>query len=167
MLSVPKCKIRLIPVFNLADTPFDASRLHPSRNNIRQGDSDLHAAQPNPSYNSDIAMDGAAQSLQDFLKHVQASSAAFSHAVVLLKVWSRQRGHERLVGMADINLVHTVLMAYLVSGASKQIRQAPAGSSSWQLFKSALGILGETYWRVWPIVVLICPQPPAISISWL
>lgn len=128
--------------------PFDATRLHPSKNNIRTPGSGADAIKPTPIYNADIASDGMAEPVDTYLEQVSDKTPAFTQAVLLLKVWSKQRGHAKLAGLSNINFVHTVLLAYIAAGGSKQVRQAPANSSSWQLFRGALTILCKFAWVV-------------------
>ena len=121
--------------------PFDATRLHPSKNNIRTPGSGADAIKPTPIYNADIASDGMAEPVNNYLEQVSDTAPAFTQAVLLLKIWSKQRGHSQLAGLANITFVYTVLLAYVAAGGSKQVRRAPANSSPWQLLRSALTIL--------------------------
>lgn len=119
---------------------FDASRLHPNKSNVRTADGE---ARPTPKYNADIASDGMTMPTQQLSE--ETASPAFSQAVILLKVWSRQRGHGELAGMANISFIHTLLVTYLLSGAVAHLRQVSVGSSAWQVFRAVLSVLGRSY----------------------
>ena len=77
-----------------------------------------------------------------YLSSIAEANASFAPAATLLKVWSRQRGLQKVLGLDHIGYVITLLLAYLVTGASKPTRKIPAGSSAWQLFKGCIDAMG-------------------------
>ena len=141
----------MIPVLDLATVPIPLARLHPARSNVRP---DVAAGTPleapTPAYNSDLAADMAAVPSLTYLSSIAEANASFAPAVALLKVWSRQRGLPKVLGLDHIGHVITVLLAYLVTGASKPTRKIPAGSSAWQLFKGCLDAMGASTSLSWP-----------------
>jgi hypothetical protein len=72
-----------------------------------------------------------------------AKSAHLAGAILLAKIWSKQRGHSELVGLPHIEEFLPLLLAYMVSGDSRNVRRMPQGSSAWQLFKGCLDFLGK------------------------
>lgn len=133
----------MIPVLDLATLPIPPARLHPTRSNLRpDAAASTPAEAPTPAYNSDLAADVAAIPSLTYLSSIAEANASFAPAVTLLKVWSRQRGLQKVLGLDHIGYVITLLLAYLVTGASKPTRKIPAGSSAWQLFKGCIDAMG-------------------------
>lgn len=123
--------------------PIPLARLHPARSNLRsEAAASTTTEDPTPAYNSDLATDMAAIASLTYLSSIAEANAPFAPAVALLKVWSRQRGLQKVLGLDHIGHIMTVLLAYLVTGASKPTRKIPAGSSAWQLFKGCMDVMG-------------------------
>lgn len=126
---------------DLASSPIAIARLHPARSNFRQNAiplAPMPTEAPTPAYNSDLAADMVAVPSLAYLSSIAESNVTFASAVTLLKVWSRQRGLQKVLGLENIGYIMSVLLAYLVTGASKHTRKIPAGSNAWQLFKGCM-----------------------------
>lgn len=119
--STSKSVIRILPT--ISSETFSVNKLGPSKNNVRSAVSQDGVAQPTPHYNSSILEDMAIESTALVLKEALIGNEAMRDAVLLLKVWSRQRG---IYGAADSlnGFLSSILIAYLASPAGgKRINQ--------------------------------------------
>lgn len=111
LAEVPGFFVRIIPT---AKSLFNAAKLDLKRNNVRalnQGGTAL----PTPRYNSSILEDMCLEDNTEFLKKTFLGQKALGEALVLLKVWARQRdsihSHDGLNGYL-IAIILSYLVAY-------------------------------------------------------
>ncbi|KAG0572004.1 hypothetical protein KC19_VG060900 [Ceratodon purpureus] len=112
--ATTKSIIRLLPT--ISSETFSVNKLGPTKNNVRSAVSPDGVAQHTPHYNSSILEDMSIESTASVLREALIGNEAMRDAVLLLKVWSRQRG---IYDAADSlnGFLSTVLIAYLASPA--------------------------------------------------
>ncbi|GLJ36464.1 hypothetical protein SUGI_0732270 [Cryptomeria japonica] len=108
--------IRIIPTVTAGT--FDLSKLSPSRNNVRAFQKG-GLVQATPYYNSSILEDMFLEEHAVFLQNNIAGSKPFVEALLLLKVWARQRNSVNAPDCMNGFLMATIL-AYLTTGAGGQ-----------------------------------------------
>lgn len=112
--ATTKFVIRIIPT--ISSETFSVNKLAPSKNNLRSFISKDGVIQPTPHYNSSILEDMAVESTAAVLKESFTGHESTRDAVLLLKVWCRQRGIYDAVDSLNGSLI-TILVAYLASPA--------------------------------------------------
>ncbi|KAH9309820.1 hypothetical protein KI387_037731, partial [Taxus chinensis] len=108
--------IRIIPTITAGT--FDLSKLAPSRNNVRavqQGG----VAQATPYYNATILEDLILEEHAAFLRKNISGSESFVEALLLLKVWARQRNSINAPDCLN-GFLMSMILAYLTTGAGGQ-----------------------------------------------
>lgn len=108
--------IRIIPT--VAARTFDLSKLSPSRNNVRafQKGGSVHAT---PYYNSSILEDMFLEEHAAFLQKYIGGSKPFVEALLLLKVWARQRNSINAPDCMN-GFLMAIILAYLTTGDGGQ-----------------------------------------------
>lgn len=122
--------IRIIPTV-LAGV-FDISKLAPGRNNVRdfqQGG----MTQPTPDYNASILEDMFIEDHSAFLKKNISGTKTFVEALLLLKVWARQRNS--IIGPDCLNgFIISIILAYLTTeGGGKRITGQMTGFQAFRV----------------------------------
>ncbi|RUS31264.1 Nrap protein [Jimgerdemannia flammicorona] len=153
-----KCIIRILP--SIPTTLFPASRLSPSRNNVRQKDhnthTDINMLPATPLYNASILQDSTFTSNLVYLyKHVKACPA-FVDACLLGKVWLRQRGMASYEqnGSTMNGFVWSMIMAYLLDGGGTNGgKKLSSGYSCYQLMKGTIDYIAQHDFDQSPIVM--------------
>ncbi|CAI7836917.1 unnamed protein product, partial [Closterium sp. NIES-54] len=161
LLVIPRAckswKLRLLPC--LSPATFPARKLAPSRNNVR------HAASPGgellatPRYNMGVLEDGTHTAAHHLVSHAMGLVPALPHALVLLKVWARQRyGTKRHMAPADwLNGFQlSLLAAHLASPHNPHRRVMPA-MSAFQIFRCVIDAMGNSDLLQQPIF-LVAPD---------
>ncbi|KAJ1679267.1 U3 snoRNP protein, partial [Spiromyces aspiralis] len=167
--------IRIIPT--IATTVLPLKRLSPERNNVRQAfletqllgvptkgegangvSGDMQNIGPaTPRYNAAILGDALVATCTKFIYSVAQRCPGFVDAVILAKVWWRQRGYgayaavqcgvtSKAPGNGAINgFALTMILAWLVAGydRSNSGSRLSTGMSSYQLFKGLLAFLAQ------------------------
>ncbi|XP_046966529.1 nucleolar protein 6 [Vanessa cardui] len=118
-------------------------RFSPSRNNLRESwlystenqENVSEIGPPTPYYNSSVLCDLTASFNQDFLKEILMNSENLKQAVVLLKIWIKQRT------LQVSGYVISMLIAYLVQ--SKRINNI---MSSYQIVRNVWIALKSSEW---------------------
>ncbi|VVA09728.1 PREDICTED: nucleolar [Prunus dulcis] len=87
LVEVPEFCIRIIPT---APSLFSIPKLHLNRNNVRALNQD-GIPQATPKYNSSILEDMFIEDMEEFLKKTFLGWKELQEALMLLKVWARQR----------------------------------------------------------------------------
>ncbi|CAI5480139.1 unnamed protein product [Closterium sp. Yama58-4] len=161
LLVIPRaCKswpLRLLPC--LSPATFPARKLAPSRNNVRQAASAGGELLATPRYNMGVLEDAAHTAAHHLVSHAMALVPALPHALVLLKVWARQRyGTKRHVAPADwLNGFQlSLLAAHLASPHNPHRRVMPA-MSAFQIFRCVIDAMGNADLLQQPIF-LIAPD---------
>ncbi|KAL0679227.1 hypothetical protein Bca4012_007208 [Brassica carinata] len=108
--NFPGFSIRIIPS---ATSLFDVAKLSMSRNNVRSVTAD-GVAQPTPTYNSSILEDMFLEENSELLKKTFSVWKELGDALILLKIWARQRSsiyvHDCLNGF-----LISVILSYLAT----------------------------------------------------
>ncbi|XP_054842072.1 nucleolar protein 6 [Eublepharis macularius] len=124
---------------------FKASRLHPSKNNVRtawftEKGSPVAGADepPTPHYNNSILCDLMMESHLLFLSESASDFPGMRDGVALLKVWLRQRELDKGFGCFN-GFLASMLVAYLLS--KHQINRVMSG---YQVLRNALQFLAST-----------------------
>lgn len=136
-------RINIIPC--IAASVFQAEKLYPTKNNIRdaqQANGEV-AATPTPFYNSAIQTDTLYIAYLKLLHKSAASCPAFTDACWLGRVWLTQRGHVSSIAAGGFgHFEFSALMALLLQyGAPNGGPALAAGYTSYQLFKVTLQYL--------------------------
>ncbi|PKU81278.1 nucleolar protein 6 [Dendrobium catenatum] len=131
--------IRIIPT---ASSVFNASRLSISRNNVRafnQGDT----SRATPYYNSSILEDMFMEENVDFVKNTFTEWKTLRDALLLLKVWARNR---------TSIYTHDCLNGYLISIILSYLTAGPGGNQinrsmkALQIFRVTLKFISSNLW---------------------
>ncbi|XP_050228407.1 uncharacterized protein LOC126677694 [Mercurialis annua] len=113
LVEVPGFFVRIIPTAKLL---LNVSKLDLKRNNIRALNQEGSLPLPTPSYNSSILEDMYMEDDTDFLKKVFLEWKELREALILLKVWARQRSsiyaHDCLNGF-----LLAAILSYLATAA--------------------------------------------------
>ncbi|KAH7300451.1 hypothetical protein KP509_24G063300 [Ceratopteris richardii] len=108
----------LIPT--IGQEVFNISKLAPSRNNLKLSSSGQISPEASPQYNMSIIEDIDMQNHSLYLRDTLGKCECSSDAILLLKVWMRQRKfpqmHDSLNGF-----IMTMLLAYLISTGDRKI----------------------------------------------
>lgn len=130
--------IRLLPAIG-ANT-FDVAKLGPGRGNVRSATSKAGQALATPRYNVGVLEDATRGDAARFLGACCAACPPLRDAILLLKVWARQRGlHERTDGVSGFLL--SLLAAH--SSTDRGGRRITAQMAPSQIFRVALDLLGR------------------------
>ncbi|CAI5527769.1 unnamed protein product [Closterium sp. Naga37s-1] len=158
LLVIPRaCKswpLRLLPC--LSPATFPARKLAPSRNNVRQASSSGGELLATPCYNMGVLEDGAHTAAHHLVSHAMGLVPALPHALVLLKVWARQRySTKRHVASADwLNGFQlSLLAAHLASPHNPHRRVMPA-MSAFQIFRCVIDAMGNSDLLQQPLFLL-------------
>ncbi|PKA50392.1 hypothetical protein AXF42_Ash013481 [Apostasia shenzhenica] len=132
--------IRIIPT---ANSLFITSRLNMSRNNVRaykQGD----MTQATPHYNSSILEDMFLEENAEFVKNTFQEWNSLKDALLLLKVWARNRGSIYLYDCFNGYLI-SIIMSYLAAGSSGN--HINKSMNSMQIFRVTLKFISSSLWQ--------------------
>lgn len=124
----------------------EAYKLHrfsPSRNNLRESwllsldnsESNTEIGPPTPYYNNSVLMDLTASENEEYLKEISLKSENLKQAVILLKIWLRQRN------LQVSGHIVSMLVAYLVQ--SKRINNI---MSSYQIIRNVWIAIKTSEW---------------------
>ncbi|KAB5547640.1 hypothetical protein DKX38_011046 [Salix brachista] len=137
LAEVPGFFVRIIPT---AKSLFNAAKLDLKRNNVRalnQGEISL----PTPRYNCSILEDMCLEDNTEFLKKTFLGWKALGEALVLLKVWARQRdfihSHDGLNGY-----LIAIILSYLVAHEKVNSSMRPL-----QIFRVTLDFIANS--KLW------------------
>jgi U3 small nucleolar RNA-associated protein 22 len=132
----PGFSIRLIPS---ATSLFSVAKLSISRNNVRSVTAD-GVPEPTPTYNSSILEDMFLEENSEFLKKTFSEWKELSDALILLKIWARQRSsiyvHDCLNGF-----LISVILSYLAthSKINKALSALDIFRVTWDFIARSLG----------------------------
>ncbi|KAL0891608.1 hypothetical protein Bca101_015591 [Brassica carinata] len=108
--EIPGFSVRIIPS---ASSLFNVAKLSMSRNNVRSASAD-GVPQPTPTYNSSILEDMFLEENSELLKKTFSAWKELRDALILLKIWARQRSsiyvHDCLNGF-----LISVILSYLAT----------------------------------------------------
>mmetsp|Transcript_49331 Transcript_49331/g.107412 ORF Transcript_49331/g.107412 Transcript_49331/m.107412 type:complete len:1079 (+) Transcript_49331:58-3294(+) len=140
-------QVRLLPV-HAADA-WPALRLAPDRNAVRP-----HDASGSPEnfpatsqYNSCILEDSRMRTHLEMIHRAVQRVPALRDTILLLKRWAFLRGFLQPTGESVCIPLSGFCLSMLAAHASQTASIAPMQTSSFQLFKLALGVLASTDWQ--------------------
>ncbi|GJW21174.1 nucleolar protein 6 [Tanacetum coccineum] len=146
--GLPGFTVRLIPT---ADSLFDVKKLNTERNNLHllsQG-----VSEATPMYNHSILEDMFMEHGSEFVKKAFIGWKALGEALILLKVWARQRSSLHTYDSLNGYLISTI-MAYLASESSKaRINKAMTVT---QIFRTTLDFMANS--KLWGGGIFFEPQ---------
>ncbi|CAL1360812.1 unnamed protein product [Linum trigynum] len=135
--EAPEFFVRVIPT---AKSLFDVSRLDLRRNNIRALNQD-GSTLPSPRYNTSILEDMSLEENNEFLRKTFAGWKELGEALILLKVWARQRSsvyvHDCLNGF-----LLAIILSYLATHEKINKTMRPL-----QMFRVTLDFIGNS--KLW------------------
>nr|XP_043615466.1 nucleolar protein 6 [Erigeron canadensis] len=140
--------IRLIPT---ADSLFNVQKLNIERNNLRilsQGE-----PQATPLYNNSVLEDMYMEHGSEFVKKTFTGWKALGQALVLLKVWARQRRSLHTYDSLNGYLI-SIIMAYLASESGKA--RVNKAMSAMQIFRITLEFMATS--KLWGSGIFFKPQ---------
>ncbi|KAM7251230.1 hypothetical protein ACFE04_023113 [Oxalis oulophora] len=142
--EVPGFCVRIIPT---ATSLFNVSKLNLSRNNVRAVNKEGGDPQPTPKYNCSILEDMFIEDNSDFLKKTFSGWKELGDALILLKVWARQRSSLYVQDCLNGYLI-SIILSYLAS--ENQINKP---MKAMQIIRTTLafigGNLGITVVHIW------------------
>ncbi|KAL7606257.1 hypothetical protein Lser_V15G19682 [Lactuca serriola] len=146
--GVPGFSVRLIPT---AESHFNVQKLNIERNNLHvlsQGDSEA-----TPVYNNSILEDMFIEHGAEFVSKAFNGWKALGEALVLLKVWARQRSSLHAYDSLNGYLI-SILVAYLASESGKfRINKA---MTTMQIFRITLDFMATS--KLWGTGIFFKPQ---------
>lgn len=107
---------------------------------------------PTPHYNSEILRDLTAKRNEDFLSRAIAGNQNVRNAIVLLKVWSRQRGFDRGYGRLSSHVLSMFVAQLIQSG------RISTAMSSYQIVRQVWVHLSTTAWNEAGKSVSLCRE---------
>ncbi|XP_047334495.1 nucleolar protein 6 [Impatiens glandulifera] len=157
LILYPAAKLAELPGFCMRIIPtvtsvFDVTKLSLQRNNIRalnEGD----ALQPTPKYNISILEDHCIEGTYEFIKKTFSGWKELGAALILLKVWARQRSsiytHDGLNGF-----LISAIVAYLATKSGKN--RFNSSMSAMQMFRVTMDFIATS--KVWDSGLIFHPQ---------
>ncbi|KAI3768011.1 hypothetical protein L2E82_18441 [Cichorium intybus] len=146
--GVPVFSIRLIPT---ADSLFNVQKLNIERNNLHvlsQGDSEA-----TPVYNNSLLEDMFIEHGAEFVRNTFTGWKALQEALVLLKVWARQRSSLHTYDCINGYLI-SILMAYLASESGRfRINKT---MTTMQIFRITLDFIATS--KLWGTGIFFKPE---------
>nr|GEX34116.1 nucleolar protein 6 [Tanacetum cinerariifolium] len=146
--GLPGFTVRLIPT---ADSLFDVKKLNIERNNLHLSSQGVSEA--TPMYNHSILEDMFMEHGSEFVKKAFIGWKALGEALILLKVWARQRSSLHTYDSLNGYLISTI-MAYLASESNKaRINKAMTVT---QIFRTTLDFMANL--KLWASGIFFEPQ---------
>ncbi|GAQ85560.1 U3 small nucleolar RNA-associated protein 22 [Klebsormidium nitens] len=136
--ATTKFVVRIIPTIDQGT--FDTVKLAPKRNNLRNAKTESGEPLPTPQYSNSILEDMGLAEQSKLLQSALATCPALGEAIVLLKVWARQRGFHDAPDAVNGFLL-SMLAAHLTSAAGG--RKIGAHMTTYQIFKVVLNALAH------------------------
>lgn len=136
----PSFSLRLIPT---TTSVFNISKLKLDRNNIRvlnEGD----VSQPTPKYNSSILEDMVIEENASFLREIFLGWKQLGDALILLKVWSRQRSSINTFDCLNGFLLSSILAYLATKSGGNRINKS---LSTMQIFRVTVDFIANS--KVW------------------
>ncbi|XP_059623649.1 uncharacterized protein LOC132266698 [Cornus florida] len=150
LVEVPGFFVRIIPT---ATSLFSVSKLNLKRNNVRSLKQEEGVLQATPKYNSSILEDMLLEKFSDFIRRIFLGWKELGEALILLKVWARQRSsiyaHDCLSGF-----LISVIVAYLATESSRNCINN--SMNAMQIFRVTLDFIATS--KVWESGLLFRPQ---------
>lgn len=147
--EAPVVLVRIIPT---ATSAFNVAKLNMKRNNIRslnQGD----VLQPTPKYNSSILEDLFLEDNAEFVRRTFLGWKELGEALILLKVWARQRSsiynHDCLSGF-----LLSVIMAYIATKSGGN--RVNKSMNTMQIFRVTMDFIATS--KSWATGLFFHPQ---------
>ncbi|XP_039128764.1 nucleolar protein 6 isoform X2 [Dioscorea cayenensis subsp. rotundata] len=131
------CYIRIIPT---ASSIFDTSRLSLEKNNVREVSQD-GISQPTPRYNSSILEDMFLEDNAEFVKKMFLEWSSLEEALVLVKVWARNRSSIYMHDCLNGHLI-SVIVAYLATRSGGNCINK--SMNAMQIFRITLKFIGTS-----------------------
>lgn len=146
--GLPGFSIRLIPT---ADSLFNVQKLNIERNNLHTLGQVVSVA--TPVYNNSLLEDMFMEHVAEFVNKAFIGWKTLGEALILLKVWARQRSSVHTYDSLNGYLI-SVIMAYLASESGKaRINKA---MTVMQIFRITLDFMGSS--RLWGSGIFFKPQ---------
>ncbi|KAM7520198.1 hypothetical protein LguiB_019160 [Lonicera macranthoides] len=149
LVEIPEFSVRLIPTGTLL---FSASKLNIERNNVRALDQS-GILQATPMYNNSILEDMVLEENTKFIRRTFLGWKELGEALILLKVWARQRSsiyaHDCLNGY-----LISVILAFLATESGR--RRINNSMNTMQIFRIALDFIAAS--KSWENGLFFKPQ---------
>ncbi|XP_071731324.1 uncharacterized protein [Rutidosis leptorrhynchoides] len=146
--ALPGFIIRLIPT---AESLFNVQKLNIERNNLHV--SNQGVSQATPVYNNSLLEDMFMEQGAEFVSKTFIGWEALREALVLLKVWARQRTSLHTYDSLNGYLI-SIIMAYLASESGKA--HINKGMTSLKIFRTTLDFMASS--KLWGSGIFFKPQ---------
>ncbi|MFS7973292.1 putative Nrap protein domain 1 [Helianthus anomalus] len=146
--GLPGLSVRLIPT---AESRFNVQKLNIERNNLHTLSEGVSEA--TPMYNNSVLEDMFMEQGAEFLKTAFTGWKALQEALVLLKVWARQRSSLNTHDSVNGYLI-SIIMAYLASESGKA--RLNKAMTVMQIFRITLDFIASS--KLWGNGIFIKPQ---------
>uniref|UniRef100_A0A5B7C9D5 Putative nucleolar protein 6 isoform X2 n=1 Tax=Davidia involucrata TaxID=16924 RepID=A0A5B7C9D5_DAVIN len=150
LAEIPGFFVRIIPT---ATSLFSVSKLNLKRNNVRNLKQEGDVLQATPKYNSSILEDMLLEDNAEFIRRTFLEWKELGEALILLKVWARQRGSIYAYDCLGGFLI-SVIMAYLATESGRNhINDA---MNAMQILRVTLDFIATS--KLWEIGILFRPH---------
>ncbi|KAJ0534866.1 putative Nrap protein domain 1 [Helianthus annuus] len=146
--GLPGLSVRLIPT---AESRFNVQKLNIERNNLHTLSEGVSEA--TPMYNNSVLEDMFMEQGAEFIKTTFTGWKALQEALVLLKVWARQRSSLNTHDSVNGYLI-SIIMAYLASESGKA--RLNKAMTVMQIFRITLDFIASS--KLWGNGIFIKPQ---------
>ncbi|KAM0032496.1 putative Nrap protein domain 1 [Helianthus debilis subsp. tardiflorus] len=146
--GLPGLSVRLIPT---AESRFNVQKLNIERNNLHTLSEGVSEA--TPIYNNSVLEDMFMEQGAEFIKTTFTGWKALQEALVLLKVWARQRSSLNTHDSVNGYLI-SIIMAYLASESGKA--RLNKAMTVMQIFRITLDFIASS--KLWGNGIFIKPQ---------
>ncbi|KAI3726492.1 hypothetical protein L1987_66289 [Smallanthus sonchifolius] len=146
--GLPGLSVRLIPT---AESRFNVQKLNIERNNLHVLSEGV--SEPTPVYNNSLLEDMFMEHAAEFVKNAFIGWKALQEALILLKVWARQRSSLHTYDSLNGYLI-SIIMAYLASESGKA--RLNKGMTVMQIVRITLDFIASS--KLWGSGIFFQPQ---------